>query len=169
MLTIIAMVSGCASNGPHTYQPPQSGPMATVNLFAPTIQSSAANSEIDFEVFAINPDCSLYSRGFVQLTPTNFNRPIKVVAGEALFVRLDYFQTDIVLARNSRGEVKFAIEPVSGKSYTVEYKGTGTRFDMDVWEGNPSDKVQGKPVVPLEWNERNGKVLYRGNLKCSQK
>jgi len=167
-LLSLGLLVGCASNGPRAYQPPKSGPMATVNLFAPTIQSSSANSEVDFEIFAVQPDCSLNSLGWITLTPTNFNKPIKVVADEVLFIRLDYFQTDIVLARNNRGEVKFALKPSASNSYTIEYKGTGSRFDMNVWEGNPADNVQGKLLDPLEWNERNGKVVYRGQLNCNR-
>ena len=167
-LTMICLISGCAGKGPRKYVGPRSGPTATVNLFAPTIQSSAANSEVDFEIFTVQSDCSLKSLGSVQLTPTRFNTPIAVVGEVPLFFHLTYFQTDIVLARNSRGEVKFALEPSTGKNYTVEYKGTGSRFDMDIWEGKPSNKVQGKLLEPLEWNERNGKIVYRGNMPCSR-
>ena len=167
LILTLAILSACASNGPRDYVGPTSGATATVNLHAPTIQSSAANSEIDFEIFVAQADCSLLSQGWVRLTPAGFTKPIKVVAGQPLFIRLDYFQTDIVLARNNRGEVKFALEPSENTTYTVEYKGSGTRFDMDVWQGSPSDGVQGRTVVPLEWNERNGKVIYRGNLSCA--
>ena len=166
LLALIVVLSGCASKGPRPYVGPKSGPKATVNLFAPTIQSSAANSEIDFEIFRATANCSMESLGWVTLTPKGFNKPITVAAGVPFFVRLDYFQTDIVLARNSRGEVKFVFVPAENKTYTVEYKGTGTRFDMDIWEGSPKDGVQGAKVVPLEWNVRNDKVLYRGELNC---
>lgn len=167
ILIATLVIGGCSSTGLKNYQPPKSGPIAIVNLYAPSIQSSAANTELDFEIFQVQPDCSLQSRGWIQLTPTDFNKSIKVVASDALFLRLDYFQTDIVLARNNRGEVKFALEPVAGQTYTIEYKNNARLFDMDIWEGTTTASGNGKAIEPLEWNERNGKVVFRGKLACA--
>lgn len=167
-LALIALfLAGCASTGQRNYEGPKSGPIAVVNLFAPSIQSSAANTELDFEIFQAQADCSLKSLGWMQLTPTNYSKPINVVGDAPLFIRLDYFQTDIVLARNNRGEVKFALQPETGKTYTIEYKNNARLFDMDIWEGKIDAGNQRKAIEPLEWNERNDKIVYRGRLNCT--
>ena len=88
--------------------------MATVNLYSPALQSSTANSELDFEIFHVLPDCRVESLGWVKLTPKKFNVPIVVRADEPVFINLSYFQSDLLVATNSRGAVNFAIIPKNG-------------------------------------------------------
>ena len=168
LIVIIQLLSGCSSPPSIDYRPPTSGPLATLNLHAPAIQTSAANTEVDFQIFRLQSDCSVESRGWVKLKPTNHSISVQIPGGEPLFLLLDFFQSDLVLARNARGEVKYAIEPVAGKEYTVEYKGSQPRLSVDFWEGPADATKKIKGIQPEEWRERNGQVVYRGELKCSR-
>lgn len=158
---------GCAGGGPRTYTPPKGVPLATLNLFAPAIRTSAANTELDYEIYRLNSRCQAESLGWIKLEPSNHAKTIQVAANEVAFFQLNYFQTDIVLARNSRGEVKFAFTPEAGKEYTIENFNTQRLFEMNIWNGPMNGGNRQAKIDPLEWNQReSGQLVFRGNLNC---
>ncbi len=165
-LLTLTFLMACSSPPSIDYRPPTSGPMATLHLHAPAIQTSAANTEVDFQIYRLQADCSVESRGWVKLKPNNHSLSVPIPGNEPLFLLLDFFQADLVLARNSRGEVKYAIEPEAGKEYTVEYKGSQPRLSVDFWQGPTDVNKKVKGIQPEDWRQRNGKVVYRGDLNC---
>lgn len=167
LLFSILFCLGCASGGLKTYSPPKGVPLATLHIYAPAIRTSAANTELDYEIFRVDSQCNVESLGWVKLEPANHSTTIQIGADDVSFMRLDYFQTDIVLARNSRGEVKFAFKPEANREYTIENFNTRRLFEMNVWEGPMDGSNKIATIDPLEWNLReSGQLVFRGNLNC---